>query len=34
MFFSENRNKAFLAEVSKGLQGQKKPKRVKEILCD
>ncbi|MBG97600.1 hypothetical protein CL659_00575 [bacterium] len=34
MFFSENRNKAFLAEVRKGLQGQKKPKRVKDILCD
>ena len=34
MFFSENRNKAFLDEVKKGLQGQKKPARVKEILCD
>ncbi len=34
MFFSENRNKAFLDEVKKGLQGQKKPERVKEILCD
>ena len=34
MFFSENKNKAFLTEIKKGLQGQKKPGRVKEILCD
>ena len=34
MFFSENKNEAFLTEIKKGLQGQKKPGRVKEILCD